>query len=51
MLGAWGLDIDVAFAPERMAEHNAVEELVSHPQIGSLIAMTIPQLESQLTCR
>ena len=31
----WGLDIDVAFAPERIAEHNAVEELVSLPQIVS----------------
>jgi UDP-N-acetyl-D-mannosaminuronic acid dehydrogenase len=29
------LDIDVAFAPERIAEHNAVEELVSLPQIVS----------------
>jgi UDP-N-acetyl-D-mannosaminuronic acid dehydrogenase len=34
-LQAWGLDIDVAFAPERIAEHNAVEELVSLPQIVS----------------
>jgi UDP-N-acetyl-D-mannosaminuronic acid dehydrogenase len=34
-LEAWGLDIDVAFAPERIAEHNAVEELVSLPQIVS----------------
>ena len=33
VLQAWGLDIDVAFAPERIAEHNAVEELVSLPQI------------------
>jgi UDP-N-acetyl-D-mannosaminuronic acid dehydrogenase len=31
----WGLKIDVAFAPERIAEHNAVEELVSLPQIVS----------------
>jgi UDP-N-acetyl-D-mannosaminuronic acid dehydrogenase len=31
----WGLEIDVAFAPERIAEHNAVEELVSLPQIVS----------------
>lgn len=31
----WGLDIDVAFAPERIAEHNAVEELVNLPQIVS----------------
>jgi UDP-N-acetyl-D-mannosaminuronic acid dehydrogenase len=31
----WGLNIDVAFAPERIAEHNAVEELVSLPQIVS----------------
>jgi UDP-N-acetyl-D-mannosaminuronic acid dehydrogenase len=35
VLQAWGLDIDVAFAPERIAEHNAVEELVSLPQIVS----------------
>lgn len=34
-LQAWGLDVDVAFAPERIAEHNAVEELVSLPQIVS----------------
>jgi UDP-N-acetyl-D-mannosaminuronic acid dehydrogenase len=34
-LEAWGLHIDVAFAPERIAEHNAVEELVSLPQIVS----------------
>jgi UDP-N-acetyl-D-mannosaminuronic acid dehydrogenase len=34
-LEAWGLQIDVAFAPERIAEHNAVEELVSLPQIIS----------------
>jgi UDP-N-acetyl-D-mannosaminuronic acid dehydrogenase len=34
-LQAWGLDMDVAFAPERIAEHNAVEELVSLPQIVS----------------
>jgi UDP-N-acetyl-D-mannosaminuronic acid dehydrogenase len=34
-LEAWGFDIDVAFAPERIAEHNAVEELVSLPQIIS----------------
>jgi len=34
-LASWGLDIDVAFAPERIAEHNAVEELVSLPQIVS----------------
>jgi len=31
----WGFKIDVAFAPERIAEHNAVEELVSLPQIVS----------------
>lgn len=30
---SWGLKIDVAFAPERIAEHNAVEELTSLPQI------------------
>ncbi len=34
-LEAWGFEIDVAFAPERIAEHNAVEELVSLPQIVS----------------
>ena len=34
-LEAWGLDMDVDFAPERIAEHNAVEELVSLPQIVS----------------
>jgi UDP-N-acetyl-D-mannosaminuronic acid dehydrogenase len=34
-LEAWGLEIDVAFAPERIAEHNAIEELVSFPQIVS----------------
>jgi UDP-N-acetyl-D-mannosaminuronic acid dehydrogenase len=34
-LEAWGLEIDVAFAPERIAEHNAVTELVSLPQIVS----------------
>jgi UDP-N-acetyl-D-mannosaminuronic acid dehydrogenase len=34
-LEAWGLEIDVAFAPERIAEHNAIEELVSLPQIVS----------------
>jgi UDP-N-acetyl-D-mannosaminuronic acid dehydrogenase len=34
-LEAWGLEIDVAFAPERIAEHNAVEELVNLPQIVS----------------
>ena len=35
VLQDWGLEIDVAFAPERIAEHNAVEELVSLPQIVS----------------
>jgi UDP-N-acetyl-D-mannosaminuronic acid dehydrogenase len=35
LIESWGLDIDVAFAPERIAEHNAVEELVSLPQIVS----------------
>lgn len=34
-LASWGLEVDVAFAPERIAEHNAVEELVSLPQIVS----------------
>ena len=33
LMTSWGLDIDVTFAPERIAEHNAVEELVSLPQI------------------
>lgn len=33
LMQRWNLDIDVAFAPERIAEHNAVEELVSLPQI------------------
>lgn len=33
LMESWGLDIDVSFAPERIAEHNAVEELVSLPQI------------------
>ena len=28
-----GLDVDVAFCPERIAEHRAMEELVSLPQI------------------
>jgi len=32
-MAEWGLDIEVAFAPERIAEHNAVDELVSLPQI------------------
>ena len=31
----WGLDIDVAFCPERIAEHRAMEELFSLPQIVS----------------
>jgi UDP-N-acetyl-D-mannosaminuronic acid dehydrogenase len=35
LMDEWELDIDVAFAPERIAEHNAVEELVSLPQIVS----------------
>ena len=33
LMARWGLDIDVSFAPERIAEHKAVEELVSLPQI------------------
>jgi UDP-N-acetyl-D-mannosaminuronic acid dehydrogenase len=33
LLQSWNLEIDVAFAPERIAEHNAVEELLSLPQI------------------
>jgi UDP-N-acetyl-D-mannosaminuronic acid dehydrogenase len=33
LTASWGLQIDVAFAPERIAEHNAIEELVSLPQI------------------
>ena len=32
---SWGLQIDVAFAPERIAEHNAIEELSALPQIVS----------------
>lgn len=35
MLTKYGLEIDVAFCPERIAEHRAVEELVSLPQIVS----------------
>jgi UDP-N-acetyl-D-mannosaminuronic acid dehydrogenase len=35
LMDDWGLDIDVSFAPERIAEHNAVNELVSLPQIVS----------------
>lgn len=35
MLAKYGLNIDVAFCPERIAEHRAVEELVSLPQIVS----------------
>jgi len=31
----WGLDIDVAFAPERVSEHNALKEIVELPQIVS----------------
>lgn len=34
-LGTLSLDIDLAFCPERIAEHHAVEELVSLPQIVS----------------
>lgn len=34
-LNTLGLDIDLAFCPERIAEHHAVEELVSLPQIVS----------------
>lgn len=33
LMANWGLTIDVAFAPERIAEHKAVEELKSLPQI------------------
>lgn len=33
LMGSWNLKVDVSFAPERIAEHNAVEELVSLPQI------------------
>lgn len=29
----WGLNVDVAFAPERIAEHKALEELEALPQI------------------
>lgn len=32
---SWGLQMDVAFAPERIAEHNAIEELSALPQIVS----------------
>jgi UDP-N-acetyl-D-mannosaminuronic acid dehydrogenase len=35
LMDDWGLDVDVSFAPERIAEHNAVNELVSLPQIVS----------------
>ena len=35
MVVGWGRDIDVAFCPERIAEHNAMTELVSLPQIVS----------------
>jgi UDP-N-acetyl-D-mannosaminuronic acid dehydrogenase len=35
MVAGWGRDIDVAFCPERIAEHQAMTELVSLPQIIS----------------
>jgi UDP-N-acetyl-D-mannosaminuronic acid dehydrogenase len=35
MVAELGLDIDVAFCPERIAEHKAMEELFSLPQIVS----------------
>ena len=35
MVADLGLDIDVAFCPERIAEHKAMEELFSLPQIVS----------------
>ncbi len=35
MIAAQGFDIDVAFCPERIAEHKAMEELFSLPQIVS----------------
>ncbi len=35
MVADLGLDIDVAFCPERIAEHHAMEELFSLPQIVS----------------
>ncbi|MCB2411620.1 nucleotide sugar dehydrogenase [Demequina sp. TTPB684] len=35
MIADLGLDIDVAFCPERIAEHRAMEELFSLPQIVS----------------
>jgi UDP-N-acetyl-D-mannosaminuronic acid dehydrogenase len=35
LLSGWDLDIDVVFAPERIAEHHAMRELVSLPQIIS----------------
>ncbi|GIT81027.1 UDP-N-acetyl-D-mannosaminuronic acid dehydrogenase [Leifsonia sp. LS1] len=34
-VGGLGLDMDVAFCPERIAEHKAMEELFSLPQIVS----------------
>ncbi len=33
MVAEWGRDIEVAFCPERIAEHQAMTELVSLPQI------------------
>ena len=35
MVAGLGVDIDVAFCPERIAEHKAMEELFSLPQIVS----------------
>lgn len=35
MIGALGLDMPVAFCPERIAEHRAMDELFSLPQIVS----------------
>jgi UDP-N-acetyl-D-mannosaminuronic acid dehydrogenase len=35
MVAQWGRDIEVAFCPERIAEHQAMTELVSLPQIIS----------------
>jgi UDP-N-acetyl-D-mannosaminuronic acid dehydrogenase len=35
MIAGLGLDMDVAFCPERIAEHKAMEELFSLPQIVS----------------
>ncbi len=36
MIADLGLDMDVAFCPERIAEHKAMEELFTLPQIVSV---------------